>query len=321
MRDFATYHAADVRALLDYPGCIDTMRRAMAALSADPREQPLRNICTIGDGRLFGLMPGMASADTGFGAKLVSVFRDPERAGRAAHKGLVALFESDTGDLLCVADAHEITKVRTACASAVATDALARPEAETLAVFGYGTQAESHVLAIPEVRPIRRILVWGRSQDAARAFAKRMAELSGLDVRAEPHARTAAAESDIICTVTGAAEPILLEDWVRPGTHINAVGSSFAGPMEIEPELVAASAYFADYRRSALAAAAELRVAIERGLVGPGHIRAEIGEVLNGSADGRRDALEVTLYKSLGHVVQDLAAAHYVHGKALSRRD
>lgn len=319
MKDFATYHAADVRALLDYPGCIEAMRQAMAALSADSREQPLRSICTIGEGQLFGLMPGMAASGTGFGAKLVSVFRDPEQAGRSAHKGLVALFENDSGDLLCVADAHEITKVRTACASAAATDTLARPEAETLAVFGYGTQAESHVHAIPEVRPIRRVLVWGRSENGARAFAERMAAETGLDVRAEPDARAAAAESDIVCTVTGAAEPILLGDWVQPGTHINAVGSSFAGPMEIEPELVAASAYFVDYRRSALAAAAELLVAMERGLVGPGHIRAEIGEVLNGSAEGRRDVSEVTLYKSLGHVVQDLAAAHYVHTRALSR--
>lgn len=319
MMDFATYQASDVQALLDYPGCIEAMRQAMTALSADPRKQPLRSICAIAEGRLFGLMPGMASSGTGFGAKLVSVFPDPERSGRSAHKGLVALFENDTGDLLCVADAHEITKVRTACASAVATDALARPEASTLAVFGYGTQAESHVLAIPEVRPIRRILVWGRSKRSAEAFAERMAEATGLDVRAAPDARVATAESDIVCTVTGAAEPILFEDWVRPGTHINAVGSSFAGPMEIEPELVAASAYFADYRRSALAAAAELLVAIERGLVGPGHIRAEIGEVLNGSAEGRRDDSEVTLYKSLGHVVQDLAATHYVHAKAVSQ--
>jgi len=310
-----------VRALLDYPGCIEAMRQAMGALSADPREQPLRSICTIGEGRLFGLMPGMAASATGFGAKLVSVFRDPARAGRSAHKGLVALFEHDNGDLLCVADAHEITKVRTACASAAATDALARPEAETLAVFGCGTQAESHVQAIPAVRAIRRILVWGRSERTAQAFAERMAAVTGLDVHAKPEARAAAAEADIICTVTGAAEPILFRDWVRPGTHINAVGSSFAGPMEIEPELVAASAYFADYRRSALTAAAELLVAMERGLVRPDHIRAEIGEVLNGSAEGRRDASEITLYKSLGHVVQDLAAARYVHARARSRPD
>ncbi len=316
MSDFAVYGAAEVRRLLDFPGCIAAMRKAMAGLSADSREQPLRSIAEVRKGCLFGLMPGMATGEPGFGAKLASVFPDPDRGGRTAHRGVVVLFEEQTGAVVCVADAHEITRIRTACATALATDALAREDAETLAIFGCGTQAEAHTIAVPLVRNISRVLVWGRSAETARAFAERMAEQTGLDVSAQSDPESAAAQADIICTVTGAAEPILLRDWIRPGTHINAVGSSFAGPVEIDPQLVKASAYFVEYRPSALAAAAEFLRAKEEGLIDDNHILAEIGEVLGGRAAGRAAAAQITLYKSLGHIVQDLAAAQYLHQRA-----
>lgn len=318
MTDFTVYRAGDVNALLDYEGCIAAMRRAMAALSRDSREQPLRTIIPVHEGRLFAWMPGMSSGEAGFGAKLFSVFRDPAQGGRATHQGIVALFEAEAGSVVCVADAHEITRIRTACASAMATDALARQEASTLAVFGCGTQAEAHIRAIPLVRSINQIRIWGRAEGTARAFARRMCDATGIEVTAVLDPREAAIGADIICTVTGSAEPILFRDWVTPGAHINAVGSSHAGPVEIEPELVAASAYFVEYRRSALVAAAEFLRARELGLIDDDHIRAEIGEVLNGTAPGRTNQAEITLYKSLGHVVQDLAAARYIHDRASS---
>jgi ornithine cyclodeaminase len=316
MTDFAVYRTDQVRELLDYPGCIEAMRRAMAGLSKDAREQPLRSINTVREGQLFAVMPGMSTGEDGFGAKLISVFQDPARGGRSAHRGIVALFEESTGSLVCVADAHEVTKIRTACNSAMATDALARQGASTLVIFGCGTQAEAHLKAIPIVRPIRRALVWGRSSSSAREFARRIDYDLDFEVVAVTDAKEAAEEADIICTVTGAAEPILFRDWVKPGTHINAVGSSHAGPVEIDPGLVAATAYFAEYGRSARVAAAELIRAQELGLVGDDHIRAEIGEVLNGTATGRLNDAEITLYKSLGHIVQDLAAVSYLHRRA-----
>ena len=321
MSDFAVYRSEDVRALLDFEGCIAAVRIAMAALSVDTREQPLRAIIPVGEGRLFALMPGMATGHPGFGAKLISVFRDPEQAGRSMHKGVVALFEEKTASVVCIADADEITRIRTACASAVATDALARPDAATLTIFGCGTQAESHIQAIPLVRPIRHIRIWGRDPGITQDFARRMGEIEeikvrGIRVEAIQDAQAAVRGADIVCTTTAAAEPVLFRDWVEPGTHINAVGSSHAGPVEIDPELVAASAYFVDYRRSALAAAAEFLRARELGLIGDDHIRAEIGAVLGGSAPGRSNAKEITMYKSLGHIVQDLASAQYVHDRA-----
>lgn len=264
---------------------------------------------------MFALMPGMSTGEPGFGAKLISVFRDPAQGGRSAHRGIVTLFEEDTGAVVCVADAHEVTRIRTACATAVATDALARADAKTLAIFGCGTQAESHLLAVPLVREFERIVIWGRNPAIAAEFAERMATETGFNIRAEADAETAA-QCDVICTVTGSPEPVLLRDWIRPGTHINAVGSSHAGPVEIDPQLVADSAYFVEYRPSALAAAAEFIRAKELGLVDDSHIRAEIGEVLNGSSAGRSNPEEITLYKSLGHIVQDLAAARYIHDRA-----
>jgi ornithine cyclodeaminase len=315
MTDFAVYRVAEVRRWLDFPGCTAAVRKAMATLSTDTREQPLRNIIEVREGRIFALMPGMSTGEPGFGAKLISVFRDPAKGGRSAHRGVVTLFEEQTGSVVCIADAHEVTRIRTACATAVATDVFARADATSLAIFGCGTQAEAHLTALPLVRNFSRVAVWGRSARVARDFAERMAVETGLDIRAEADAGTAA-QADVICTLTGAPEPILMRDWVRPGTHVNAVGSSHAGPVEIDPELVAASAYFVECRRSALAAAAEFIRAKELGLVSDGHIRAEIGEVLGGSAAGRSDDVQVTLYKSLGHIVQDLAAVRYLHDRA-----
>ncbi len=321
MSDFAVYRAEDVRRLLDFEGCIAAVHRAMAALSREGREQPLRSITPVREGRLFALMPGMSAGEPGFGAKLISVFRDPAKGGRSSHRGVVVLFEEDSGAVVCVADAHEVTRIRTACNSAVATAALARSDAATMAIFGCGTQAEAHLRAIPLVRPIRQVLVWGRNADIARDFAERMADGAGPELVAIADPREAAGAADIICTVTAAAEPVLMKEWVQPGAHVNAVGSSHAGPVEIEPALVAASSYFVEYRPSALAAAAEFIRARELGLVGEDHIRAEIGEVLNGSSPGRVQDEEITLYKSLGHIVQDLAAARYLHDQADLSRD
>ena len=315
MSDFAVYGESQVRQWLDFPGCIEAVRRAMAALSQDQRAQPLRQITAVREGRMFALMPGLSTGEPGFGAKLISVFRDPAKGGRSAHRGIVTLFEEETGAVVCVADAHEITRIRTACATAVATDALARVDAKTLAVFGCGTQAESHLLALPLVRKFEHIVVWGRAAEIAKVFADRMAAETGLNISAVADAEVAA-QCDVICTVTGSPEPVLMRDWIRPGTHINAVGSSHLGPVEIDPLLVATSAYFVEYRPSALAAAAEFIRAKELGLVDDSHIRAEIGEVLNGTSAGRSDPSQITLYKSLGHIVQDLAAARYIHDRA-----
>ena len=308
----AFYDAAQVEELLDYPGCIEAMRKAMIALSTGKRAQPLRQIWPVSDGNVWGIMPGELMALSTFGAKLVSVFADPERPGCTRHQGVVVAYDGATGAVSCIADAEPITKIRTACATAVATDALARKDARKLAVLGTGVQAEAHLIALPLVRKFDEIFLWGRSADKANALAERMTMILGQPVQSSVDAEEVAREADVICTVTSSREPILLADWVRPGTHINLVGSSVLGPVEVDNALVAKARYIADYRPGALAQGAEFAAARDAGLVDDSHVIAEIGEVLAGRIQARENDDQITIYKSLGHVVQDLAAAAYL---------
>jgi ornithine cyclodeaminase len=179
-------------------------------------------------------------------------------------------------------------------------------------LFGCGAIAGAHIRAIAAVRPLREVLVWGRNAERAQRFAATQADVTGLLVRAVDDPRVAAT-APIICTVTASPEPVVLGAWILPGAHINVVGSSYRGPVEVDAPLVQDSRYIADSRRSALAAASELLDACEAGLITPDHIAAEIGEVLLGRVPGRRTIEEITLYKSLGHIVQDLAALATVH--------
>jgi ornithine cyclodeaminase/alanine dehydrogenase-like protein (mu-crystallin family) len=298
----------EVRARLTYEVCIPIVRDAMIAFSAGETRQLLRQIIPLADGRMFGVMPGALGERAAFGAKLISVCPDNFAKGIQSHQGIVLLFDPDSGAPSCIAHAGEVTAIRTAAASAVATDALARPEASRLAILGYGEQAETHLRALRHVRSIASVTVWGRSADRAQAFAARMGEETGLPVVASPDARTAVAEADIVCTVSGAAEPILMGAWVRPGTHLNLVGSSRAGPAEVDNDLVVRSRFVADSREGVLAQGAEFLNAKAAGLIGDDHIVAEIGEVLAGKIEGRQSPDQITAYKSLGHIVQDLAS-------------
>jgi ornithine cyclodeaminase len=312
----AFYDAEQVEALLDYPGCIEAMRRAMIALSSGERPQPLRQIFTVGKNEMFGTMPGELAALSTFGAKLVSVFGDPERPGCTRHQGVVVAYDGETGAVSCIADAEPITKIRTGCATAVATDALACENAQVLAIFGTGVQAEAHLHAVPLVRSFGEILLWGRSAEKTREFAERMSAEVGRPISPVWDARATAQAADVICMVTSSREPIVLGEWVKPGTHVNLVGSSYLGPVEVDSALVASARYIADYRPGVLAQAAELAVAREAGLVDDTHVIGEIGEILAGRIAGRENDDQITIYKSLGHVAQDLAAAAYLHQRA-----
>lgn len=314
------YDTAQVEELLDYPGCIEAMRRAMIALSSSERPQPLRQIFTVGKNDMFGTMPGELAAMSTFGAKLVSVFGDPERPGCTRHQGVVVAYDGETGAVRCIADAEPVTKIRTACATAAATDALAREDAEVLAIFGTGVQAESHLRAVPLVREFREILLWGRSADKAREVAGRMSEEIHQAITPVANAQDATRNADVICTVTSSPDPVIMADWVRAGTHLNLVGSSYLGPVEIDPALLAKARFVADYRPGVLAQGAELAVAREAGLIDDSYEVIEIGDVLGGGVAGRESASQITIYKSLGHVVQDLAAAAYLDERASAGR-
>jgi len=313
--ELTIFDSEAVRERLSYPDCIRVVREAMKALSSGETRQLLRTMLSLGPGRTFAQMPGALGEHDMFGTKTISVFADPRSPGLRRHRGLVVLFEPDEGRPVCVADAEEITHIRTAAATAVATDALARPDARTLLILGTGGQAHTHLKALPLVRDFERVLIWGRSPDKAEALA---AEYAHLNAEAVADLPTAAGEADVICTLTTASEPVLRGEWLKPGVHVNLVGSSGPGPVEVDSALVVNSRYVADSRASALDAAAEFIVAREKGLIDDAHIVAEIGEVLLGRVDGRRSEWDITVYKSLGHAVQDLAAAAHLYRSSLA---
>jgi ornithine cyclodeaminase len=298
--------AEEVAQLLPYEDCIPLMRAAMIALSQGRTRQLLRAILDLPEGRAFGSMLGAMLDDEVFGAKLVSVYPDNFAHGGPSHQGVVALFDAATGAPSAMLDAGEITAIRTAAASAAATDALARPDASRLAILGYGEQAVRHVEAIGCVRPIERLTVWGRDPAKAAAFAERFGG------KACARVAEAVAEADIICAVSAAPEPILLSEFVPDGAHINAVGSSRAGPAEIDNALFARARFFADEAEGVRAQGAEYLYALAAGAIGPEHLLGEIGEVFAGTLPGRTSAADVTIYKSLGNIVQDLASARHI---------
>jgi ornithine cyclodeaminase len=300
---------------LTYDICIPLMRDAMIAFSAGETRQLLRSIIPLANQHLFGIMPGALGVDKPFGAKLLTVFPENAAQGRQSHQGLIVLFEPEAGTPVSIVHAGEVTAIRTAAASAVATDALARKDAKHLAILGTGEQAATHPRAISKVRALESITIWGRSPQRAQAFADTMRAELNIPIAAVTTVQQAVANADIICTVTSATEPILKSEWVQPGTHINVVGSSHAGPAEIDNALVARARFFADSREGVLQQGAEFLRARQAGLIDDSHILAEIGEVLAAKAKGRRSNDEITIYKSLGHIVQDLASAWWLYAQ------
>jgi ornithine cyclodeaminase/alanine dehydrogenase-like protein (mu-crystallin family) len=294
---------------LTYEACIPLMREAMISFSEGRTRQLLRAIIPLAGGHLFGVMPGALGEDAAFGAKLISVYPENFSLGRQSHQGVVVLFEPATGEPVCILHAGEITAIRTAAASAAATAALALPEARRLALLGYGEQAATHARALLRVRSIESVGVWGRSPQRATAFCERMQAELGLPFTSASDPEALVGASDLICTVTAAQEPILKGAWVQPGTHINVVGSGVAGPAEIDTALVVRSRFIVDSRVGVLKQGAEFLRARAAGAIEDSHIVAEIGEVFAGNTPGRQSPADVTVYKSLGHVVQDLACA------------
>lgn len=307
----------EVARRLTYEVAIPIVREAMIAFSTGQTRQLLRSIIPLAQGRMFGIMPGALGERAPFGAKIISVYPENFEAGLQSHQGVIVLFEPESGAPVCVVHAGEVTAIRTAAASAVATDALARPDASRMAILGYGEQARTHLRAIAKVRALDNVLVWGRAPERAEAFAREMSAEMGLQVGAAPDVQAAVAQADIVCTVSAASEPILKGGWLPPGVHVNLVGSSRAGPAEADDDVVRRSRFIADSREGVIAQGAEFLNAKAAGVVGDDHMVGEIGQVLAGQIDGRQSREQITVYKSLGHVVQDLASAWALYREAI----
>jgi ornithine cyclodeaminase len=310
---------ADIAALLPMDACIDLMGRTMAAVSEGRARFPPRAVIPVAPGGLMAWMPGALDDPACFGVKLLSLFPGNPAAGLSSHLGLVALFEAEHGRPVALLDAAELTAIRTAAVSGLATRLLARPDAGDLAILGAGEQAASHLAAMLAVRPVRRARVWSRTEASARRFADEAGARHGLAIETAPSAEAAVDGADIVCAVTASREPILAGDWLAPGAHVNAAGASRPDAAEIDQAAVVRARYFVDCRASTETEAGDYLAALKAGAIGPGHIAAEIGEVANGSKPGRRAPSEITLFRSLGVAAEDLAAAAYVLAEARRR--
>ena len=308
---------AEVRNLLPMRQCIELMAKTMIAVSEGRVVLPLRSVMPMpGDLGMLGNMPGYIADPECFGVKLVSLIPRNKPPEHSSHLGLVLLFEPEHGRPIALVDAAEITAIRTAAASGLATRLLARSEAADLALLGAGEQAQSHLEAMLCVRPLERIRIWARDAGKARRFAKTEGEKHGVVIETAATVKDAVKGADIICTLTKARDPILEGAWIADGAHLNVVGSSIAAAAEIDTDTVVRSRFFVDYRNSTVNEGGEYLRALESGAISPEHILAEIGQVANGSRVGRLSASDVTLYKSLGVAPQDLASTHYVWERA-----
>lgn len=313
----------DVEALLPMNDCISVMREALSALARGDAFQPLRMVMRMPDGAGFlGLMPGHIAPSSpvgGLGVKAVTVFSGNAARGIDTHQGAVLLFEPDTGRLSALMHGGAITAIRTAAVSGAATDALAPAEAGELAILGAGVQARTHLSAMAAVRRLRKVRVWSRTNERAERFAAEQAQQYGFPIEAVPSAEAAVRPADLVVTVTASREPVLMRSWLRPGVHINAVGSSQPATRELDGATVGAARVFVDRRESAVNEAGDLILAAREGAFNLDRIEAELGEVLIGTHRGRRSAEEITLFKSLGLAVEDVASASFVVRRALER--
>jgi ornithine cyclodeaminase len=306
---------ADVVRLLTMESCIEVMAQALRTTSQGDAVQPLRSVVWMPDRTgMVGLMPGFLGTPASLGLKVVSIFPGNHGTGFDSHQGVVMLFDIKHGSPLAIMDASSITAIRTAAVSGVATRALARDDAGDLAILGSGVQAATHLAAMRAVRPIRRVRVWSRSL----ANAQRFAAQSPVAVEVMPTARAAVEGADLVCTTTASREPVLEGAWLRAGAHINAVGACFAVARELDTAAVVRSRLIVDRRESTLNESGDFLIPRAEGAIGDDHIAGELGDVLLGRAVGRRGPDDVTLFKSLGIAVEDLAAAHFLYAQAIA---
>jgi alanine dehydrogenase len=311
----------EVESLLSMPKCIELMEAALGSLSRGEVQLPLRPVIRIPDSKnAFAVMPAYSASLKSLGAKLISVFPDNHGTSLDSHQGAVALFDGTTGSVIALMDAASITAIRTAAVSGVATKFLAAPKSETLTILGAGVQARTHIDAMLAVRPFKRVIVWSRSAANSHALIEAAAKQHKSRFEVAGTAASAVGNADVICTVTASREPVLEGSWLREGAHVNAVGASLPTTREIDSDAVSRSRVFVDRRESALNEAGEFLIPMKNGEFKADDIVAELGEVVIGAKPGRRDDREITLFKSLGIAVEDLACAHWLYDRAKQQR-
>lgn len=310
-----------VQELLPMTECIELMADALAALARGEVFQPLRTIVRPPEARgLLGLMPAYRAGEQGaFGLKAICVFPENPSKGKDAHQGAVMLFSRETGELLALMNASEITAIRTAAVSAVATRLLAREDAQQLGIIGAGVQARTHLEALATVRTITHARVVARNFEHAQQLVREMQPKVGFSIEPVGTNEEAVHDADVIVTATSSLEPVINKDWISPGAHVNAIGTHSPNSREIDSATMAVARIFTDRRESALNEAGDYLLAAKEGVVTPESILGEIGELLIETKTGRTSSTEITLFKSLGLAIEDVVSADYLYHKAKSQ--
>ncbi|HSU29278.1 MAG TPA: ornithine cyclodeaminase family protein [Chitinophagaceae bacterium] len=316
MTDLPYINKKSVTELLPMKECIPLMEQMFRSLGSGQCLQPLRSLMWLPDKTgILGMMPGYAEELGVMGIKVISVFHHNLAMGIPSHQGVVMLFDAKQGQPLISIDASEITAIRTAAASAVATKYLARENAESLAMIGSGEQARRHIEAMLLVRKIKTLYIWSRNPDHANALGREVAEKYKVNVMISPTVKEAVSAADIICTVTSSPEPLVLGDWLSRGAHINAVGSSIARTRELDSNAVLKSSLYTDCYDSLFHEAGDFLIPLQEGFITNEHVQGEIGEVILQKKKGRKDDKEITLYKSLGIAAEDIFSAWHIYKK------
>lgn len=300
-----------VRMLLTPEKCIQAMEEAFVDLETGKCDMPQRLICKMPNGAAFGFMP--AYVGDYFGAKVLTAYAPNMGTKYPSHIGYVILFESEHCTVAAMVDASTITEIRTGCASAVATKLLARADAHKMAVIGAGAQARSHLAAIRLVRDITEVTVYDLFPAAAARYAAEMTEKYGIPVKVADSVAEAVADADIICTLCPAKEAYLTRDMVKPGVHINAVGTFSPVTREVSSDLVAGSRLYSDYTSATRKESGEYLIPLQEGLITEDHILGSVGELLLGKAAGRISDEDITVFDALGLAVEDVASAKMVY--------
>jgi ornithine cyclodeaminase/alanine dehydrogenase-like protein (mu-crystallin family) len=305
-----------ISALLPMAECIPLMETMFRDLASGKTLQPLRSLMRLpGHSGLLGMMPAYAEDPGIIGIKIITVFHGNGAAGYPSHQGVVILFDGRHGQPLMLFDAEEITAIRTAAASAVATRLLAKEGAAHLAVLGTGEQAERHIEAIGLVRKIEKISLWGRSKVHTEALREKITPRYPCPVVIHDTAQTAVASADIICTVTASPQPILSGEWISPGAHLNVVGACTPNTREVDTAAITRSALFTDRYESLFNEAGEFLIPKKESVITEADVKGEIGEVLTGTKKGRTSPGDITLFKSLGIAAEDLYSAWHIYKK------
>jgi ornithine cyclodeaminase len=315
---FRLLNEADVKAVLSMSDLIETMTHALRQFSSGGVVQPVRSVVVVGAHAFFGTMPAYVKEPAAMGAKLVTVYGSNAERGLPSHLATILLLDPDTGALRAILDGRYITEARTAAVSAASSRLLARANSATLAIIGSGVQARSHLEALSHVHALRDVRVWSPNADRRRAFVAEMSPGASYRLTAADTAEQAVRDADVIALVTASPTPVLEAGWVKPGTHVIAIGACRPTQREIPPDLTARARLFVDSRAAALVEAGDVVMAINEGRFTANHILAELGEVV-ADAPGRLSDEDITIFKSLGLAVEDVTTADLAWRRATER--